>query len=324
MKPSYLRLWETGAFSERKEKVRDLLVPCRLCPRECRVDRLSGQTGFCGQGAGARVAKALPHFGEEPPLTGERGAGTVFFTGCALRCLYCQNYQISQEGLGEELSAEALAELFLDLQQRGCHNLDLVSPTPHWPFILEALEIAIPRGLTLPIVYNTHGYLSLPLLKLLDGIVDIYLPDMKYGTDETAEQLSQAPSYTSLNRQAVREMFAQTGPLKTNGEGLAFRGLLVRHLVLPGNLSGTSAVLQDLLEISPRVPLSLMAQYRPIHLAWDHPRLSRSLNKEEYRRALDLVERFGFAEVFIQDLESSEVYFPDFNREDPFQRAERK
>ena len=222
------------------------------------------------------------------------------------------------------MSAAALAELFLDLQHRGCHNLDLVSPTPHWPSILEALEIAIPRGLRLPMVYNTHGYLSLPLLKLLDGIVDIYLPDMKYGTDETAEQLSQAPRYTSLNRKAVREMFAQTGPLKTNGEGLAVRGLLVRHLVLPEDLSGTSAVLQDLLEISPRIPLSLMAQYRPIHQARDHPRLSRSLTKKEYKQALDLVEKFGFAEVFIQDLDSSEVYFPDFNREDPFQTAGRK
>jgi putative pyruvate formate lyase activating enzyme len=324
MEPSYLRLWETGAFSERVKKIGDLLAPCRLCPRECRVDRLDGQTGFCGQGGRARVARALPHFGEEPPLTGTRGAGTVFFSGCALRCLYCQNYQISQEGLGEEVSAEALADIFLALQQRGCHNLDLVSPTPHWPFILEALEIAIPRGLTLPMVYNTHGYLSLPLLKLLDGIVDIYLPDMKYGTDETAELLSQAPGYTSPNRKAVREMFAQTGPLKTNGEGLAVRGLLVRHLVLPENLSGASAVLQDLLEISPRIPLSLMAQYRPVHRAWDHPRLSRSLHKKEYQQALDLVEKFGFAEVFIQDLDSSEGYFPDFDREDPFQTALRK
>ena len=324
MKPSYLRLWETGAFSERLIKVRDLLAPCRLCPRECGVDRLAGQAGFCGQGGRARVAKALPHFGEEPPLTGIRGAGTVFFSGCALRCLYCQNFQISQEGLGKEVSAQALADIFLDLQQQGCHNLDLVSPTPHWPFILEALEIAIPRGLTLPMVYNTHGYLSLPLLKLLDGIVDIYLPDMKYGADEMAEQLSQAPCYTSLNRKAVREMFAQTGTLKTSGEGLAIRGLLVRHLVLPENLSGTSAVLQDLLEISPRIPLSLMAQYRPVHQAWDHPRLSRSLHKKEYKQALDLVKKFGFAEVFIQDLDSSEVYFPDFNREDPFQTAGRK
>jgi putative pyruvate formate lyase activating enzyme len=319
MEPSYLRLWETGVFSARVEMVGNLLAPCRLCPRECRVDRLAGQTGFCQQGGQARVAKALPHFGEEPPLTGERGAGTVFFTGCALRCRYCQNYQISQEGLGEETSTAALADIFLDLQQRGCHNLDLVSPTPHWPFILEALEIAIPRGLTLPIVYNTHGYLSHPLLKLLDGIVDIYLPDMKYGTDETAELLSQVPGYTSLNRKAVREMFAQTGPLKTDEEGLAFRGLLVRHLVLPEHLSDTSAVLQDLLEISPRIPLSLMAQYRPVHRAWDHPRLSRPLHKKEYQQALDLVEKFGFTEVFIQDLESSEVYFPDFGRDDPFQ-----
>jgi putative pyruvate formate lyase activating enzyme len=324
MEPSYLRLWETGAFSARVKMVGDLLAPCRLCPRECRVDRLAGQAGFCQQGGQARVAKALPHFGEEPPLTGERGAGTVFFTGCALRCLYCQNYQISQEGLGEEVSAAALAGIFLDLQQRGCHNLDLVSPTPHWPFILEALELAIPRGLRLPIVYNTHGYVSLELLKCLDGVVDIYLPDMKYGTDESARTLSQVSDYTRHNRAAVREMVRQVGRLKTDSEGLAFGGVLVRHLVLPGGLAGTAEVLQELLEISHRVPLSLMSQYRPCHLAPGHPSLNRPLTADEYQQALDDAENLGLAEVYTQELESAEGYYPDFEKKDPFQDAEIK
>ena len=319
MEPSYLRLWETGAFSERVKKVGDLLVPCRLCPRECRVDRLAGQTGFCQQGGQARLAKALPHFGEEPPLIGEGGAGTVFFTGCALRCLYCQNYQISQEGLGEEVSTVALADIFLDLQQHGCHNLDLVSPTPHWPFILESLELAIPRGLRLPIVYNTHGYVSLELLKCLEGVVDIYLPDMKYGTDESARTLSQVSDYTRHNRAAVREMVRQVGRLKTDSGDVAFQGVLVRHLVLPEGLSGTSHVLQELLEISHRIPLSLMSQYRPCHRAQDHPSLNRPLTGEEYQQALGAAENLGLEEVFTQELESAEVYYPDFQREEPFQ-----
>jgi putative pyruvate formate lyase activating enzyme len=264
------------------------------------------------------VAKALPHFGEEPPLTGEKGAGTVFFTGCALRCLYCQNYQISQEGLGAEVSAESLAEIFLDLQQRGCHNLDLVSPTPHWPFILEALERAIPRGLKLPIVCNTHGFESSELLKSLEGIVDIYLPDMKYGTAEAARALSQVADYPRFNRASVREMFRQVGPLETDGNQIAYRGVLVRHLVLPGNLGETAAVLQELLEISPRIPLSLMSQYRPCHGALDHPLLRRRLNGEEYQQALETAEQMGFEEIYSQELESAEVYYPDFQREDPF------
>jgi len=318
MEPSYLRLWETGAFSERVKKVGDLLVPCRLCPRECRMDRLAGQTGFCQQGGQARLAKALPHFGEEPPLIGEGGAGTVFFAGCALRCLYCQNYQISQEGLGEEVSTVVLADIFLDLQQHGCHNLDLVSPTPHWPFILEALELAIPRGLRLPIVYNTHGYVSLELLKCLEGVVDIYLPDMKYGTDESARTLSQVSDYTRHNRAAVREMVRQVGRLKTDSGGVAFQGVLVRHLVLPEGLSGASEVFQELLEISHRIPLSLMSQYRPCHRAQDHPSLNRPLTGEEYQQALDAAENLGLAEIFTQELESAEVYYPDFQREEPF------
>jgi putative pyruvate formate lyase activating enzyme len=319
MKTNYLSLWKTGSFPQRIKQIRYLSDSCRLCPRECGVDRLSGETGFCGQGARARVAKALPHFGEEPPLTGERGAGTVFFTGCALRCLYCQNYQISQEGLGEEVSPATLADLFLDLQRRGCHNLDLVSPTPHWPAILEALELAIPQGLRLPIVYNTHGYVSTELLRCLEGIVDIYLPDMKYGSAESARTLSQVPDYPRHNRAALREMYRQVGPLQRDAQGLAFRGLLVRHLVLPEGLSGTAEVLQELLEISFRIPLSLMSQYRPLHRAVDHPQLGRALTEEEYRSALTAAELLGFEELFIQELTSADVYYPDFRKADPFQ-----
>lgn len=251
-------------------------------------------------------------------MTGTGGAGTVFFSGCALRCLYCQNFQISQEGLGAEVSAEALADIFLDLQQRGCHNLDLVSPTPHWPFILEALELAIPRGLKLPIVCNTHGFESSDLLKGLEGIVDIYLPDMKYGTDESAQALSEVTDYTRFNRDSVREMVRQVGRLKTDGKQIAYRGVLVRHLVLPGNLGQTAAVLQELLEISPRLPLSLMSQYRPCHGAQDHPLLHRPLTGEEYQQALDTAEQLGFEEIYSQELDSAEVYYPDFRREDPF------
>ena len=212
----------------------------------------------------------------------------------------------------------ALAEIFLDLQQRGCHNLDLVSPTPHWPFILEALELAIPRGLRLPIVYNTHGYVSLELLQCLEGIVDIYLPDMKYGTDESARTLSQVSDYTRHNRAAVREMVRQVGRLKTDSEGLAFGGVLVRHLVLPEGLAGTSEVLQELLEISHRIPLSLMSQYRPCHRARDHPSLHRPLTGDEYQRVMEIIEDLGFEAVFVQELESAEVYYPDFQQEDPF------
>ena len=320
MKPSYLRLWETGVLPERTNRVRDLLVPCRLCPRQCRVDRLSGQTGFCGQGARARVAKALPHFGEEPPLTGERGAGTVFFSGCALRCLYCQNFQISQEGLGEEVSAEVLADTFLDLQRQGCHNLDLVSPTPHWPFIFEALELAIPRGLSLPVVYNTHGYDSEQALECLRDRVDIYLPDMKYANNEIARELSGVEEYRQANRSALRAMFAQVGHLVEDPDsGLARRGLLVRILVLPGRLEGAKASLVYLKSrFSTELAVSLMAQYAPLHMALSRPPLDRTLEAREYQEAVDSALELGFRRVWVQDLRAALTGVPDFSAETPF------
>jgi len=318
MVPSYLKLWSFGDLQKKIQAVENLLSSCSLCPRNCRVNRLNGEKGFCGQGAKAKVARALAHFGEEPPLSGTKGAGTVFFSGCALRCLYCQNYQISQEGIGKELNTEELAGIFLDLQNQGCHNLDLVSPTPHLPFILNALETAILRGFRLPIVYNTHGYLSETTLDLLDGIVDIYLPDMKYGDDEHASRLSQVEDYTFYNQAAVKHLFRRVGPLKTDEQGIGRQGLLVRHLILPENKSNSLKVLRDIASISPQIPISLMSQYRPCFKSDQVEEINRPLHSNEYREVLAYAQQLKFEEIFIQDLDSSEKYFPDFSLKDPF------
>jgi putative pyruvate formate lyase activating enzyme len=324
MEPSYLKQWSSGALKEKTRLIRAHLNSCNLCPRQCGVNRLKGELGVCGQGTKAKVARALPHFGEEPPISGTGGAGTVFFSGCALRCLYCQNYQISQEGLGQELEAEVLARVFLQLQEQGCHNLDLVSPTPHLPFILQALEIAIPKGLNLPLVYNTHGYLRKEILDLLEGVVDIYLPDMKYGEGKASDCLSQAGDYPRYNQAAVEHLFRQVGILKTDEKGLAVRGLLIRHLVLPAGYSESGPVLQKLAGLSTRIPISLMAQYRPSYKSFQSPYLNRPLERKEYEAVVARAEALGFEEIFIQELESASVYNPDFTREDPFSLEEKR
>jgi putative pyruvate formate lyase activating enzyme len=319
MKPSYLDLWSSGELPHRVQQAWDLLSSCSLCPRNCRVNRSAGEKGRCRQGSKAKLAKALPHFGEEPPFSGSRGAGTVFFSGCALHCLYCQNYQISQEDLGNEKEIEDLARIFLDLQDQGCHNLDLVSPTPHLPFILKALEEAIPQGLRLPLVYNTHGYLSETTLKLLEGIVDLYLPDMKYGDNADTLVLSQVEDYTDHNQAAIGEMFRQVGPLTTDERGLAQRGLLVRHLILPHNQSDSPLALRKLSALSPAIPISLMAQYRPCYQAGQVPEINRSIHPEEYTEIVTLAEQMDFEEIYVQELDSAHLYYPDFTQEDPFE-----
>lgn len=318
MEPSYLKLWSSGKLREKARSAWEHLSHCHLCPRNCRVNRLKQESGFCRQGPKARVAGAWPHFGEEPPLSGTQGAGTVFFCGCALRCLFCQNYQISQEEGGEELELEKLAQLFLEMQNRGCHNLDLVSPTPHLPFILKALELAVPQGFRLPLVYNTHGYLSKISLALLEDVVDIYLPDMKYGDSKTAGQLSQAEDYPFYNQGAIKEMFRQVGSLKTDDQGIAYRGLLVRHLILPAHHSDTRQVLQGLADLSPKIPISLMGQYRPCFKAREVQEINRPLRAEEYAEMVTWAEPLAFEEIFIQDLSSAEVYSPDFSLKEPF------
>jgi putative pyruvate formate lyase activating enzyme len=316
--PAYLTALSLGKLKGKIRAAWEQLHSCSLCPRYCRVNRLEGQKGLCQQGNKARVAQALPHFGEEPPLSGNRGAGTVFFSGCALRCQFCQNFQISQENLGENRTPEELADLFLDLQQKGCHNLDLVSPTPHLPFILSALEIAAGQGLRLPLVYNTHGYISPTTLDLLEGIVDIFLPDMKYGVAETGTRFSQVNDYPSYNQASIERMFNQVGPLHADSSGIALQGLLVRHLILPNNLFNSKEVLNTLAELSPRIPLSLMAQYHPCFRSACFSEINRPLHPWEYEEILDLARELAFEEIFIQDLDSSEIYYPDFREKDPF------
>jgi len=313
-----LGLHRRGILSRRACEAERLMSPCRLCPRRCGVDRLSGQRGVCGAGVRAEVAHVGPHFGEEPPLVGRGGAGAVFFYGCSLRCIYCQNHDISQEGRGDEMEPWELAQSLLALQNRGCENIDLVTPTHFLPAVLEALDLAADQGLCLPLVYNTHGYELPDVLALLDGVVDIYLPDMKYGESGAADLCSSAPDYPRANRRAVLEMHRQVGGLKLDGEK-AVRGLVVRHLVLPGGLAGSRGVLAFLArQVGTDTWISIMAQYHPCHKAAGHPLLGRRINPVEYELVMSLVEKLGFENYWVQALESSEAYLPDFSKEDPF------
>lgn len=276
------------------EKARAMLADCAVCPRQCRVNRLAGESGKCRTTKQAVVSSYGPHFGEEAPLVGRHGSGTIFFTHCNLRCLYCQNYAISQQGEGSAVGSEELAGMMLSLQAMGSHNINLVSPTHVVPFILEALELAVSRGLSVPLVYNTGGYDSLETLRLLDGIVDIYMPDMKYVDAKTAERLSGIKNYPEVNRAAVKEMHRQVGDLQIDASGVAQRGLLVRHLVLPNRLAGTEEVVRFLSqEISTNTYLNIMAQYHPCHKAFEIPELARPINRPEFAEAIERAHRHG-------------------------------
>ncbi|MEW5723249.1 MAG: radical SAM protein [Thermodesulfobacteriota bacterium] len=314
-----------------------ILSRCRLCGHGCGADRAAGETGPCRAGAALKVAAHLPHHGEEPPLSGVRGSGTIFFSHCPLACVFCQNHQISQGGLGREVSVADLADMMFELEARGVHNINLVSPTPWAAHIAAALEIARRRGLALPVVYNTGGFDSPAALGLMDGLVDVYLPDVKYrgegrtGRDSpdrlAAARLFGARNYEAVNRAAVVEMYWQVGSLVTGGGGLARRGVLVRHLVLPEDLAGTGRVLAWLAERFGReVWLSLMAQYLPRHRVLAEPEvfpgLARPLTETEYETALDQALDLGLENVFVQDLEAPETYVPDFTTADVFNRKE--
>jgi putative pyruvate formate lyase activating enzyme len=293
--PSYLALYESGELARRADEARGRLAACDLCPRRCGTDRLGGQAGFCGAPADAVVASHNRHDGEEPPISGTRGSGTIFFSHCTLRCVFCQNYPISQQGVGRRVGAAGLAEMFLDLQKRGCHNVNFVTPTHYVPEILAALLAAIPRGFRLPLVYNTSGFESLETLALLDGVIDIYLPDIKYADDKSARRLSAAPSFVETNRAALREMWRQVGPLDEDDEGVARRGLIVRHLVLPHQLAGTRDCLEWLArEIGPAVHVSLMSQYFPANRAEEFDALRRRVTEDEYAPLTDLAFELGF------------------------------
>jgi putative pyruvate formate lyase activating enzyme len=259
----------------------DLMDPCTLCPRECKIHRRDGQTGFCGIGDMPVVSSVGPHFGEESVLVGSGGSGTIFFAGCNLGCLFCQNFDISHHRQGYPVTIEQLAKSMLELQYYGCCNINFVTPTHVAPAIVAALKPTREEGLTLPTVYNTGGYDSVETLKLLEGFVDIYMPDMKYADEKVAEELSAAPDYPQINREAVKEMHRQVGDLRTE-KGIATTGLLVRHLVLPENLAGSFAIIDFLaVQISPKTTINLMDQYRPCYKASAHPKISRRPTTEE-------------------------------------------
>ncbi|QID33632.1 radical SAM protein [Pampinifervens florentissimum] len=284
--PSYLNLSEEEWLA-RINRALDMLSNCRVCPHRCGVNRLEDERGYCKTGRYAIVADYFPHRGEERPIRGKRGSGTVFFSYCNMRCVYCQNHTISHLGEGEELKPEDLAEVFLKLQRLGCHNINLVSPSHVVPQILQALYIAVKGGLRIPIVYNTSSYDSLESLRLLDGIVDIYLADFKYGDDIAGKKYSKVRDYHKVALQAIREMYRQVGDLQVDQEGIAIRGLLVRHLVLPQDIAKTKTVMEELRSISPRMAVNVMDQYMPYYQAYKYPELSRRISKEEFRKALE-------------------------------------
>jgi putative pyruvate formate lyase activating enzyme len=285
----------SGELERRVATAYARLEACDLCGRECGVNRRESSDGAgCHTGERAVVSSYGPHFGEEEPLVGSGGSGTVFFTWCNLRCQFCQNYEISQEGEGDEVEPEVLARMMLSLQARGCHNINLVSPSHVVPQILAGLLIAAEAGLRLPLVYNTGGYDSLKTLALLDGVVDIYMPDMKYADDSVGQRLSRVGNYAAINQAAVREMHRQVGDLAVDTERVAQRGLLVRHLILPEGLAGTDRVVRFVRdEISPRTYINVMAQYRPCYRAHDLPPLDRLPTASEYAEAVRLAEEAG-------------------------------
>ena len=291
-------------LQKRVEAAYKLLESCRVCPRECGVNRLKNdKIGFCRSGLNPVISSVSPHHGEEPPLSGTKGSGAIFLTNCNLRCAYCQNYPISQLGNGTERTPGELACQMIWLQEQGCHNLNLVTPTHFMPQILKAFSIARERGFTLPIVYNTNGYESLEALRLLDGIVDIYLPDMRYSVDAVARTYSVAPHYPEINRVAIKEMFRQVGNVVLDEEGIATRGLIIRHLVLPNGLSGTERIMKFLADdISKDVYVSLMSQYFPAYKAHEIKELLRRITSDEYEEAYQIMQKYGLENGWIKTL----------------------
>ncbi|NYT03056.1 MAG: radical SAM protein [Methanosarcinales archaeon] len=282
----YNRMAESELM-DRAARAGSLLRCCEICPRRCRVNRLQGERGCCRGGRLARVYSAAPHFGEEPPLVGSCGSGTIFLSGCNLSCVFCQNYEISQMDQGSDLEPDRLADLMIRLQDLGCHNINFVTPTHYVPQILEALVPARERGLEVPLVYNSGGYDSVETLRLLEGIFDIYMPDAKYGSDQMALKYSRAPGYVATMKAAIEEMHRQVGDLVIE-DGIAVRGLLVRHLVLPGGLAGTEEVVRFLAGLSRKTYLNVMAQYRPEHQACQHPELDRRITTKEHYAAVQM------------------------------------
>ena len=294
--PSYMSLFRTGELQLRVRDAIQSLESCRTCPRDCRVNRLADETGTCKTGRYAHVSSYFPHLGEESPLRGWKGSGTIFFASCSLRCQFCQNYDISQLGHGEETPPERLAAMMLELQEAGCHNINLVTPEHVVPQILEALLIAVENGLRLPIVYNTSAYSSMEGLHLMDGVVDIYMPDFKIWDTRMALKYLSAKDYPQMARRAIKEMHRQVGELKMDEHGIAKRGVLLRHLVMPGPVAGTREIMKFLAkEVSPHTYVNIMAQYHPAHKVTEDkfPEINCRITPQEYTDAVSAAQKAG-------------------------------
>lgn len=321
MSGAYLRLYDSGELRRRAELLEKRLQRCDLCPRACGANRLTQERGWCRSGYLPVVCAVCAHHGEEPPISGDRGTGAIFFGNCNLRCVFCQNYRISQDPGGQgsrEIGSELLARQMLYLQNEvGCHSISLVSPSHFIPQVLRALLCAVPLGLCVPIVYNSNGYDSIASLRALEGVVDIYLPDLKYGSDQAALELSAVSDYVSHSRAAVREMYRQVGStLVLDDEGVACRGMIVRHLVLPGGRAGSRTVLTWLSgEFSRHLTVSIMSQYWPTHRAGGIPELGRTVSAAEYAELVEVARDLGLENIWVQTLDSAEMYLPDFERQ---------
>lgn len=328
--PGYLLLYRSGELERRARSLEQRLASCDICPRKCRVNRMENEPAFCHSGSLPIVSAVCPHFGEEPAISGSEGSGTIFFGNCNMHCVYCQNYQISQDWKRQksnEMDCRMLAEKILYLQdENGCHNINFVTPSHFVPQIVRAVLEAVPMGLRIPLVYNSSGYDEISVIRELNGIIDIYLPDLRYASDEWARKLSYAPDYVASAREAIEEMYHQVGNLIVDESGVAQRGLVVRHLILPNYLADSEESLTWLAkELSPAVTVSIMAQYLPMYRASKIPLLSRKISAAEYRKVVDLLSRLGLENGWVQELESAEKYVPDFEREGhPFIKSEVK
>ena len=303
MYPSYLDAYENGKLTKNAEEAFKLLESCVICPRKCRINRLNGQKGFCKTGLKARVYSFLAHHGEEPPISAKFGSGTIFFAGCNMACVYCQNYEFSQEEYpAKEVDSRELANIMLKLQNANCHNINLVTPTHCLPQILKALLIAVGSGLKIPLVYNTSGYELPEMIKLLEGIVDIYLPDMRYSDNDMAAKYSSAPNYPEYNQKALKEMQRQVGVARINKSGIIEKGVIIRHLVLPENISGTERTMKFIAqELSPETYISLMSQYMPCYKSKEFPELTRRINLSEYVQAQETMHKLGLHNGWTQE-----------------------
>lgn len=302
MNPKYINAYQDGTLQKKADQLYGALANCALCPRNCRINRLRGQIGFCRTAKQAKVFSYFAHHGEEPAISGENGSGTIFFSNCNLRCVYCQNHEFSQEAKGREVREEELSSFMLKLQGEGCHNINFVTPTHVIPQILKALGLAVEKGLKIPLVYNTSGYDSLETLQRLEGIFDIYLPDARYAESAKALQYSQAKDYPEINRSALKEMHRQVGAAKINQEGIIESGVIIRHLVLPDHLSGTGEIMSFIAnELGLETYISLMNQYFPCYRAKEYPELSRRLTLSEYQEAVDTLYGHALHNGWVQD-----------------------